>query len=81
MLHMLDNLVNVDKERPRRHCRGMAREPELTERVVVLLAPDMIVAIDRYRKRGEVIPSRGEAIRQLLWKGLKAVEELDKPKV
>jgi metal-responsive CopG/Arc/MetJ family transcriptional regulator len=58
----------------------MAREAELTERTVVLLAPEMVAAIDNYRKRGETIPSRGEAIRQLVEEGLKAVEKRDKTK-
>ena len=58
----------------------MGKGPEFTERVVVLLAEDMLWAIDNYRKRGETIPSRGEAIRQLIDEGLKAIEERDRLK-
>jgi hypothetical protein len=58
----------------------MAREAELTERTIVLLSPSMVGKIDAYRRRGETIPSRGEAIRQLVEEGLKAVEERDRSK-
>ena len=48
--------------------RALAREA----RVVVLVAPEMVAAIDAYRRRGGTIQSRGEAIRQLIEKGRKA---------
>src|ERR1700691_4760971 len=43
-------------------------------RVVVFLSPETVAAIDAYRRRGETIPSRAEAIRQLIEKGRKAIE-------
>jgi hypothetical protein len=39
-------------------------------RVVVLVALEIVAAIDAYRRRGGIIP-RGEAIRQLIEKGRK----------
>ena len=48
--------------------QALAREA----RVVVLVAPEMVAAIDAYRRRGGTISSRGEAIRQLIEKGRKA---------
>jgi Arc/MetJ-type ribon-helix-helix transcriptional regulator len=53
----------------------MGKGPEFTERTIVLLTPEMVDAIDNYRKGFGRLPSRGEAIRQLIEEGLKAVEE------
>jgi hypothetical protein len=53
----------------------MGKAPEYTERTVVMLAPQMVDAIDNYRKGHDRLPSRGEAIRQLIEEGLRAVEE------
>jgi metal-responsive CopG/Arc/MetJ family transcriptional regulator len=53
----------------------MGKAPEYTERTVVMLAPEMVDAIDNYRKGFERIPSRGEAIRQLIEEGLLAIQE------
>ena len=47
--------------------QALAREA----RVVVLLAPEMVAAIDAYRRRSGTIP-RAKAIRQLIEKGRKA---------
>lgn len=47
--------------------RALAREA----RVVVLLAPEVVAAIDAYRRRSGTIP-RAKAIRQLIEKGRKA---------
>jgi Arc/MetJ-type ribon-helix-helix transcriptional regulator len=58
----------------------MGKAPEYTERTVVMLAPEMVDAIDNYRKGFGRLPSRGEAIRQLIEEGLRAVEERDRPK-
>jgi hypothetical protein len=40
-----------------------------------MLAPQMVDAFDNYRKGHDRLPSRGEAIRQLIEEGLRAVEE------
>jgi hypothetical protein len=54
-----------DGRQDARHCLGMAREAELTERTVVLVAPEMVAAIDNYRKRGDAI--RHAARRFVSW--------------
>jgi hypothetical protein len=43
-------------------------------RVVVLVALEIVAAIDAYRRRGGIIP-RGEAIRQLIEKGRKVARK------
>lgn len=48
--------------------------PELSNRVVVLLSDEMLKALDEWRWENR-IPSRGEAIRQLVEKGLKEPPE------
>lgn len=43
---------------------------EFTERVVVLMSPTQIEAIDQYRREQPRLPSRGDAIRELVQKAL-----------
>ena len=52
--------------------------PELTNRVVVLLADEMLKALDEWRWENHM-SSRGEAIRQLVEMGLEKTPPKSKP--
>lgn len=50
---------------------------ELTERIVILMTPEQVRAIDEYRREQSRLPSRADAIRELVQK---ALAEVDKKK-
>jgi len=46
----------------------------LTVRLQIVIAPSQVAAIDAWRKQQNDLPSRSEAVRRLVNKGLKADE-------
>ncbi len=66
-MHTLSAIVKLPEEAMQ--SRIAAVPPELSNRVVVLLSDEMLKALDEWRWETR-ISSRGEAIRQLVEKGL-----------
>jgi hypothetical protein len=66
-MHMMPFLVKLPEETMQSTVPAMP--PELSNRVVVLLSDEMLKALDEWRWENR-ISSRGEAIRQLVERGL-----------
>ena len=68
IMHMLSVIVKLP-EKTMQSTVAAAVPPELSNRIVVLLSDEMLKALDEWRWKNR-ISSRGEAIRQLVEKGL-----------
>ena len=75
MMHMSRIIVKL-REEPMQST--VAPMPELSNRIVILLSDEMLKALDEWRWENR-ISSRGEAIRQLVEKGLEAPASKERP--